>query len=54
MGDFIVISILVLIVGLIIINGIRNRKKGGCAGCSKCNKNDSSYCNGCCHQQNNT
>ncbi|MBR2868740.1 MAG: FeoB-associated Cys-rich membrane protein [Clostridia bacterium] len=40
MGDFIVISVLVIIIGLIVFSSVRNRKKGGhCAGCSKCSEN---------------
>jgi hypothetical protein len=54
MGDIIVISVLVIIVGLIIFWGIKNRKKGCCAGCSKCKNAEASACNGCCHNQNNS
>ncbi len=52
MGDFIVISVLVIIIGLIIFFSIRNRKKGGhCGGCSKCSSNG--CCSGECSYNNN-
>ncbi|MBP3697304.1 MAG: FeoB-associated Cys-rich membrane protein [Clostridia bacterium] len=39
MGDIIVISVLVIVIGLILFSAWRNRKKGGhCCGCSGCSK----------------
>ena len=49
MGDFIVISVLVIITALILISAFKKRKTGGhCGGCSKCNSAQCNYnCNGC-------
>ena len=34
MGDFVVIAVLLTIVGFVVRGMVKNRKKGGCAGCS--------------------
>ena len=36
MGDFIVIAAIVLIAALAVWSLLKDRKKGGCAGCSRC------------------
>ena len=47
MGDFIVIAVLVIIIGLILRSAWKNRKNGGhCAGCSKCS--GSASAGSCC------
>lgn len=53
-GDLIVLTVLALIVGGIIWNMIRNRKKGrsGCSGCSGCTGcGGKAACQGCTKQQ---
>ena len=36
MGDIIVLGVLALVVGLIVADMIRDKKKGKCSGCSSC------------------
>ena len=56
-GDILVLAVLALIVGGIIWNMIRNKKKGktgcsGCSGCSSCTGYSSckAGCQGCSHK----
>ena len=53
-GDIVVLAVLALIVGGIIWNILRNKKKGktGCSGCSSCTGCSSckAGCQGCSHK----